>query len=165
METGPVEPAVTSLGKVHGEVDMSTQSLKTSVVEPPDGSHVASYRPDRQVLMAASDSFGNCPLDEKSPNASATEAISYDHWFDLSAGSPIEESRKPGNPTIEFGYPGRHSFSEREIIIKGTPGIAAADRRVLVYTSMMLSQLDPQHPRGRVVSRRVVTDDNAGLGW
>ena len=47
MQTRAVKPAVVSIGKVHREIDMSAQGLKTGAVEPPDRTHVASYRPDR----------------------------------------------------------------------------------------------------------------------
>jgi hypothetical protein len=47
VETRAFKPAVASGGKVHREIDMSTQGLKAGVVEPPDRTHVADYRPDR----------------------------------------------------------------------------------------------------------------------
>jgi hypothetical protein len=62
-QTRAFKPAVLSVGKVHREIDMSAQGLKTGVVEPPDRTYVAGYRPDRQVLIAASDGRSNHPFD------------------------------------------------------------------------------------------------------
>jgi hypothetical protein len=47
VETRAFEPAVVSAGKIHREIDMPTQGLKTGVVEPSDCTHVARYGPDR----------------------------------------------------------------------------------------------------------------------
>lgn len=47
VETRAFKPALMSVGKVHREIDMSTQGLKTGVVEPSDRTYVAGYRPDR----------------------------------------------------------------------------------------------------------------------
>jgi hypothetical protein len=38
------KPAVMSAGKVHREIDMPAQGLKTGLVEPPDRTYVAGYR-------------------------------------------------------------------------------------------------------------------------
>ena len=43
-------------------------------------------------------------------------------------------------------------------------GIAASDGRVFVEPSMVLGQFRPQHPASRIVTRRVVADNNAGRG-
>jgi hypothetical protein len=158
-------PAVASVGKVHREIDVSAQGLKTGVIERSDRTHVAGYRPDRQVLMAASDGLSNYPLDKKSPNAPAAETISDDDGFDLSAGPAIKQPRKADNPAIEIGHPGRHSFGHGEIVIESDTGIVAPDGRVFVDPSMVLSQFHPQHAASRIVSRGVVTDNNAGCGY
>jgi hypothetical protein len=160
-----VEPAVASAGQVHREIDMSAQGLKTGVVEPLDRTHVAGYRPDRQVLIAAGGGLSNYPFDQKSPDAPATETISDDDRFDLATGAALEQARKTDDPAIEIGHPRCHSFRYSEIAVERTPGIVASDRRVFVYPSMMLSQFRPQHPAGGIVIRRVVADTNAGRGY
>ena len=47
VQTRAFKPAVMPAGKVHREIDMSAQGLKTGVVELPDRTYVAGYRPDR----------------------------------------------------------------------------------------------------------------------
>jgi hypothetical protein len=47
VETRAFNPAVMPVGKVHRQIDMSAQGLKTGVVEPSDRTYVAGYRPDR----------------------------------------------------------------------------------------------------------------------
>jgi hypothetical protein len=91
VETRASKPAVESAGQVHREIDMSTQGLETSVIEPSDRTHVAGYRPDRQVLIAASDGLGYYSFYKKSPNSPATEAISDDDRFDLATGATIKQ--------------------------------------------------------------------------
>ena len=143
---------------------MSAQGLKTHVVEPPDRTHVAGYRPDREVLVTASDGLGNDPFDKQPPDAPAAETISDDDRFDLAAGAVVEQARKTDNGAIEIGHPGRHPFRHSEIVVKGTPGILASDRRVFVDPPVMLSQFRPQHPAGRIVTRRVIAHNNSGRG-
>ena len=110
MQTRSVEPEVVSAGQVHGEVDMSAQGLKTGVVEPADRPHVAGYRPDGQVLIAASAGLSNYPSDKKSPDAPVTETISDDDRFDLTTGAAIKQAGKTDNPAVEIGHPRCHSF-------------------------------------------------------
>ena len=164
VETRAFKPAMAPAGQVHREIDMSAQGLKAGVVEPPDRTHVAGYRPDRQVLMAASDGLSSYPFDKKPPDAPVTQTTSDDDRFDLAAGAAIEQARKTDNPAIEIGHPGRYPFWHGEIIVERTPGIVASDGRVFVYPPVMLSQFRPQHPAGGIVRRRVVADNNAGRG-
>ena len=126
VQTRAFKPAVVPANKVHREIDMPAQGLKTGVVEPPDRTHVAGYRPDRQVLIAASDGLNNYPFDKKSPNAPATETISDDDRFDLATGAAIKQARKTDNPAVEIGHPRCHSFWYSEIVVKRTP----RDRRL-----------------------------------
>lgn len=132
METRAFKPAVMSAGQVHREIDMSAHGLKTGVVEPSDRTYVAGYRPDRQVLIAASDGLSNYPFDKKSPNAPAAETISDNDRFDLATGAAVKQAGKTDNPAIEIGHPRCHSFWYSEIVVERTPGIVASDRRVLV---------------------------------
>jgi hypothetical protein len=139
METRALQPALPSLGKVDREIDMSTEGLKTGVIEPSDRTHISGYGPDRQALIAASDSLSNDPFDQEPPNASATESFSDDDRLDLAAGAPVEQARKTDNPTTEIGHPGRHSFWHTEIVVERTARIVASDRRIFVDPSMMLN--------------------------
>lgn len=165
VKTRAFKPAVAPVRKVHREIDMSAQGLKTGTVEPSDRTHVAGYRPDCQVLVAASDGLSNHLFDKKSPDASATETIGNDDRFDLAAGPAIKQASKADNPAVEIGHPGRHSFGHGEIVVEPAPGIVASDRRVFVNPSMMLGQFQPQHPAGGIVRRRVVADNNVGRGY
>jgi hypothetical protein len=73
------QPAVASVGEIHGEINMSAQGLKAGLVETLDGAHVAGYWSDRQVLIAPGDSLSDYAVDEESPHASAPVTISdYD---------------------------------------------------------------------------------------
>ena len=162
MQTLAVKPAVASAGKVHRQIDMSAQGLKTGAVEPSDRTHVSGYRPDRQVFVAAGDGLSDYPPDKESPYASAPETISDDDRFDLPAGAAIKQARQADYRTFEIGDPRCHSFWCGEIVVERTAGIVASDRRIFVYLSMMLSQFHPQHLAGGIVSRRVVADDDAG---
>ena len=160
-----VKPAVVRAGQVHPEIDMSAQGLETGVVEPSDRTYVAGYRPDRQVLIAASDGLSNYPFDKKSPNAPAAEPIGNDDRFDLATGASVKQAGKTDNPAIEVGHPRCHSFWYRQIVVEPAPGIVASDRRLFVYHSMMLGQFHPQRPAGGIVSRRVVADPDVGRGY
>ena len=162
METLAFKPAVMSVGKVHREIDMSTQGLEAGVVEPSDRTHVAGHRPDRQILIAASDGLSDHPLDKKSANALAAETTGDHNRFDLAAGPMIKQAGQTDKPTIEIGHPGCHSFCDSQIGVERFPWIVASNRGILVDPSMMLSQFDPQRPTSGRVSRRVVTDDNVG---
>lgn len=143
VEARPFKPGVAPAGKVHREVDMSAQYLKAGVVEPLDRAHVAGYRPDRQVLMAAGGSLGGYPLEEKPPDALAAQTASDHDRFDLAAGPVVEQARKADNPAIEASHPGRHPSRRCEIVVEGTPGIVASDRGVFVYPPVMLGQFRP----------------------
>jgi hypothetical protein len=134
-------PAVASVGKVHREIHMSAQGLETGGVKRSDRTHVADYRPDRQVLIAASGSLGHYPFNKKSPDAPAAETISNDDWFDLSAGPAIKQAGKTDDPAIEIGHPGRHSFWLGQVVVERAPGIVASGRRVFVDPPVMLGQL------------------------
>ena len=164
-QTRAFKPAVTSVGKVHREIDVSAQGPKTGVVEPSDRTYVAGYGPDRQVRIAASDGLSNYAFDKQSPDAVAAETISDDDRFDLATGAAIKQPRKTDNRAIEIGHPRGHSFWYSEVIVERTSGIVTSDRGVLVYLPMMLSPFHPQHPAGGIVSRRVVADNNVGRGY
>jgi hypothetical protein len=162
VETSTFEPKVVSVGKVHREIDMSTQCLEAGVVKSSDRTHVAGYRPNREILIAASDGLSDYPFDKNSSHASAAKTTGDDDRLDLAAGPAIKQAGKADNPTIEIGHPGRHSFWHSQIVVKGIPRIVASDRGVFVDPSMMLSQFHPQHPTGGIVSRRIVTDNDVG---
>ena len=165
METLAFKPAVMSVGKVHREINMSTQGLEAGVVEPSDRTHVAGHRPDRQILIAASDGLSDHPLDKKSANALAAETVGDHNRFDFAAGPLVQQTGQTDNPTIEISHPGRHSFSGCEIVVERSPRIVASNRGILIDPSMMLRQFDPQQPARRIVSRRVVTDNNVGCRY
>ena len=74
METFAFMPGVASAAKVHREIDMSAQGLETGGVKRSDRTHVAGYRPDRQVLIAASGSLGHYPF------MRAVPALPYRSW-------------------------------------------------------------------------------------
>jgi len=57
--------------------------------------HIADYRPDRQVCIAASGGLGSYPFDKKPPDPPATETISDDDRFDLATGAVIEQAGIP----------------------------------------------------------------------
>lgn len=76
---------------------MSAQGLEAGFVEPPDRTHVAGHRPDRQGLIAASGGLGNYPFEKKPPHSPAAKTLSDDDRFDLAAGTAVKQTRKTGN--------------------------------------------------------------------
>src|SRR5262249_48243129 len=129
-----------------------TQGLEASVVKPSDRTHVAGYRPDREILIAASDGLSNYPFHKNSSHAPATKTTSDDDRFDLADGPAIKQTRKADNPTIEIGHPGCDSFWHSQIFVERISGMVASDSGVFVDPSMMLSQFHPQHPTDGIVS-------------
>jgi len=143
-----VQPAVASLGQIHGEIHVSPQGPEAGIEETLDGIHVAGHWANSKVFIAPGNRLGHDPIDQPPSHPSATKPFGNDDGFNLSAGPVIEKARQTHDRSLGLSDPGGHSLGYRQVGVESRSRIVASDRTVLIDPPMLFSQFDPQRSAG-----------------